>query len=293
MNRDGNADLIAVTGVYNISSNIDNRVNLLIGRGDGTFLQPAGWVDDPADVDPGPGAIAVGDLNGDGIPDLVIENGFSYVPYRCSITALIGNGDGTFQPPSRYLCSQTAQAVADGEPAGVLIGDFTGDGNADVAALYSSPFGVLQLFPGNGDGTFQTASVYTYSGVTAPSLLAMADFNGDGRVDLATAGDLSILAGAPGPSLRLSTANTGPLTTGQTHAYTISVANAPGASATTRTVTVTDNAPGYTNPLSMAGTGWNCGPNNTCSRSDPLAGGAVIHQSRFRYTSISSGESSR
>ena len=270
LNQDGNADLIAVTRVF-ASGNFDNRINVLLGRGDGTFLQPAGWVNDPVGVLFGPGAIALGDLNGDGIPDLVIQNDFSYGPYRCSVTVMTGYGDGTFQPPGHYLCSQTSQVSANGTSGGVIVADFTGDGKADIAAIYSFDQGFLQLFPGNGDGTFQAALVYQYS-VTYTSALAAADFNGDGRVDFAagTLGTVSVLEGAPGSSLRITKTHTGTITSGRDQTYAINVGNAPGATATSGDMSVTDNA---TDLVSMAGVGWNCSI-STCTRSDTLAGGS-------------------
>ncbi|HKX00188.1 MAG TPA: FG-GAP-like repeat-containing protein [Bryobacteraceae bacterium] len=272
LNQDGNADLVAVTAV--VEANADNRINVLLGRGDGTFLQPAGWVDDRVSVTGVPRSVAVGDLNGDGIPDLVIQNGFSYVPYRCSVTAMVGYGDGTFHPPGHYLCGLTSQVSANGTPGGVVIADFTGDGNADIAAIYSSNQGFLQLFPGNGDGTFQAASVYQYP-VTYTSAIAAADFNGDGRVDLAagTLGSISVLEGIPGAALRIAKTHVGTVTAGQNQAYTITLGDAIGASSTTGAVSVTEGAPLYSNIVSMAGPGWNCSI-ATCTRSDSLAGGS-------------------
>ena len=88
---------------------------------------------------------------------------------------LLGNGDGTFQPPVDY-------AVAD---AGSLVtGDFNGDGRTDLANSGDSGVSVLL---GNGDGTFR---IGPSSGVSG--FLAAGDFNGDGRTDLAEADYTSI-----------------------------------------------------------------------------------------------------
>ena len=90
--------------------------------------------------------VAAADLNGDGIPDVVIENGFAYSTYRCSVTTLLGNGDGTFQPPSHSQCSLTSQVSANGNASGIAIADFTGDGKPDIAALYSFNDGYVKCF---------------------------------------------------------------------------------------------------------------------------------------------------
>lgn len=122
LNRDGATDLIAVTSVGCDPTN--NRISILSGRADGTFLlQPAGWVDDASNGGPA-GAMAVADLNSDSIPDVVFGNGFSYAAYRCSVTLTIGNGDGTFQPPAHSLCGQTTQLSAGGTPVGLVVSDF-------------------------------------------------------------------------------------------------------------------------------------------------------------------------
>ena len=114
-----------------------------------------------------PGVFAVGDVNGDGIPDVVAANGNSdYAGVS------IGNGDGTFEP-----YSITPVAVV---PMALALADVNGDGKLDLISL-SSIYGV-EVAMGNGDGTFQYAA--GAGGGDRSDALAVADINGDGRPDI-------------------------------------------------------------------------------------------------------------
>ena len=116
-----------------------------------------------------PQALAVGDFDGDGHPDLAVANYNSN-----TVSVLLGNGDGTFQP-------QTTYAVG-GEPNGVAVGDFNGDGHPDLAvANYNS--NTVSVLLGNGDGTFQPQTTYAVG--PGPNDVKVGDFSGDGHLDLA------------------------------------------------------------------------------------------------------------
>ncbi|HEY2970617.1 MAG TPA: FG-GAP-like repeat-containing protein, partial [Casimicrobiaceae bacterium] len=118
-----------------------------------------------------PEAIAVGDFNGDSIPDIAVANAFS-----ASVSILLGNGDGTFRAGTTL---QTG-----GEPIAVAVGDFNGDGKLDLAVADFYGNGVM-IFAGNGNGTFTRLG--TLNAGLAPISVAVADLNGDGMLDLAIA----------------------------------------------------------------------------------------------------------
>ncbi len=136
-----------------------------------------------------PWSVAVADFNGDGIPDLVAANLAEYpAEPGQGVSVLLGNGDGTFGPETRFGTGRNPYAVA--------VGDFNGDGNYDIAvANYFS--GNVSVLLGKGDGTFQASTEYDVG--TLPRALAVGDFNGDGVADLAVAnyldGTVSILMG--------------------------------------------------------------------------------------------------
>ncbi len=121
-----------------------------------------------------PTAIAVADLNGDGKADLVVANGYvaGARVVGNTIQVFVGNGDGTFQAPVAYRIGDYAQAL--------VLGDFNGDGKVDVAA--AGFFGSVSVLNGNGDGTLATP--VGYPTLLYPSSLAVADLDGDGKLDL-------------------------------------------------------------------------------------------------------------
>ncbi len=166
-NRDGNLDLA-------VASSLSNRVSILMGNGDGTFRPAAQSPPVPEYGD----FVTVGDFNGDGKIDLIVLGG-----QAATISVLLGNGDGTFQ-----------KAIATKPPFAVQtigVGDFNGDGKLDVVTAGtfggSAPVNVLL---GNGDGTFRLGASYT--GETSPAAIAVGDFNGDHKLDMAIANFLGV-----------------------------------------------------------------------------------------------------
>ena len=140
----------------------------------------------------GANAVAVADVNGDGKPDIVISNWCS--DNNCtggSVGVLLGNGDGTFQPATSYL---SGGLYADS----IAVADLNGDGNPDLVvancgananANCAGASGNVAVLLGNGDGTFQTAVPYHLGGGGFGSTsVAVADVNGDSKLDLVVAG---------------------------------------------------------------------------------------------------------
>ena len=140
---------------------------MLLGNGDGSFQGVKSLA-----AGPNPRSVAVGDFNGDGVPDLAVPY-TDWGPGTSGVSVLLGNGDGTFQTPRTF-------AVADG-PWSVAVGDFNGDRVADLAVATGNGISVLL---GAGDGTFQAARNFGARGL----VLAVGDFDGDGVPDLALAG---------------------------------------------------------------------------------------------------------
>jgi hypothetical protein len=125
----------------------------------------------------GPNDLAMGDFNNDGIPDLVVPDSATGV-----VAVFLGKGDGTFAAAVNYSTGSGSKPLA------VAVGDFNGDGNLDLAVALGNQAAVAILL-GKGDGTFQAARTVATAGSALyyPVALTVADFNHDGRLDIATA----------------------------------------------------------------------------------------------------------
>lgn len=154
-NNDGKLDIFAV-GYYESTFLGDGSGNFVKTNVGGTYYSTL--------------AAAVGDFNADGKKDLAIVGN--------SISLTMGVGSGNFNQLTNYYLN--------GSPGDVVVGDINGDGFDDLvfseSYSYSSDV-CVQL--GNGDGTFATPQYYPSTASAYHDSLALADFNGDGKVDIA------------------------------------------------------------------------------------------------------------
>jgi hypothetical protein len=164
VNHDGHPDIIV--------ANMDDRtVTVLLGDGKGNFTPSPG---SPFACGENPNDIAIGDMNGDGNPDLIIAN--TQTPY---ITILLGDGKGGFSPAPHSPFATTSRPHVHG----VAVGDFMGDGKLSVVTDSWGNDSII-LLPGDGHGNLLTpgksfdADIHSDQGVRA------AAFNGDGKLDI-------------------------------------------------------------------------------------------------------------
>jgi len=186
-NHDGKPDLV-VANAY-----VSNTIGILLGNGDGTFQRPVPYPSGGGFPD----AIAVLDLNGDGNQDLIVANESRCYPCdeEGSVAIFLGNGDGTFR--RAHIYDSGGLGFANSGLGGAFIGvaDLNGDGKTDFViancaskrrTLCGDGNGILSVFFGNGDGSFQPA-VNRNPGIPYPGDgVALADLNGDGKADLVT-----------------------------------------------------------------------------------------------------------
>ena len=168
LNGDGAADLLV--------SDTENGVFLLLGHNDGTFTLAGTAIQFSL-----PRSVFLRDLNGDGHLDAVI-----YSPISSRATVYLGQGDGAFAPGVSYTFPPG--------PTNLLLTDLNGDGHPDLVASINT--GTLEMLPGHSDGTFGPATTLNQN-VPGGTLVAAADFTGDGTLDLAllNAAGIGVLPG--------------------------------------------------------------------------------------------------
>jgi len=164
-NQDGKVDLVTTNGNY-------SNMSILLGNGDGTFQAHVDY-----DTPTGPGSVVIGDFNLDGKPDFAVSDWCDSDCPSSFVSVFLGKGDGTFRPRVDYPVPFSARALA--------TADFNSDGKPDMVVAFSGnpPNEGLRFFLGNGDGTFRAPVDLAMEAVGG---IIAADFNGDGKWDLAT-----------------------------------------------------------------------------------------------------------
>ena len=161
-NNDGKQDL----AVANYTS---SNVSILLGDGQGNFGAATNIA-----AGTYPSSIALGDFNNDGQQDLAVANNGSN-----NVSIFLGNGAGSFTGPANVL--------VDCGPSSVAIGDFDGDGKQDLALASTGCNGTSNTAILLGDGAGHFSSPILIATGNDPRSIAVGDFNGDGKQDLAVA----------------------------------------------------------------------------------------------------------
>lgn len=155
-----------------VANSVDDDVTILLNNGAVGFTS--------ADFPTGdnPFSVATGDFNGDGKPDLAIAN-----RNAGTVSVLLNNGSGGFGAKVDYTVGAN--------PRGVTIGEFDSVDGPDIAnldlATANSNTNNVSVLDGDGTGAFGTKTDFATGG-SQPSAVTSADFNGDSKPDLATAG---------------------------------------------------------------------------------------------------------
>jgi len=191
MNGDGSPDLVVMNGCSapcNPNLPPQASVSILLSMSGGNFRPAVSYTSGGYFAN----SLAVADLNGDGKADVAVAHACAATtqigncPEQAPIGVLLGNGDGTLQPPIMYRSGgEIGRSVA--------VADLNGDGRPDLVTGNCGPTGCGSFVPargvvgvllGNGDGSFQPAVAY---GAGSYFAIAVADVDRDARLDVVTA----------------------------------------------------------------------------------------------------------
>jgi hypothetical protein len=183
LNGDGRADLVLGDGT------------VLLGNADGTFTTTTtislGTTAQNCLKPSCPilfNVVAVGDFNGDGKPDILVQQAPTS---STGVSVFPGNGDGTFGSP---INSNPGVSIGN-----IRLVDVNGDGKLDLVFVSITHTGnQIYVSLGAGDGTFSTATPYTVFSSASVVQIVTGDFNGDGKIDVAASGNIDNAVGPVG-----------------------------------------------------------------------------------------------
>lgn len=182
LDNDGNLDAVAghSFACYVAPCATATSITVMRGRGDGTF-HPASVVAVGLET----AAIGVGDFNRDGFKDLALASS------RGRVQVLLGRGDGTFAQQRLTLAAEEGLGMNNTD---IDVADVNADLIDDLVVALAVNGSRTVILLGNGDGSFRELPFIQEPAIRIPQYQAVADYNGDGRLDLA----LSLAWGSQG-----------------------------------------------------------------------------------------------
>lgn len=167
VNGDGNIDL--VTSNFGKADLGGDTISVAFGNGDGTFKDPKSY---PANLDPD--SVVIDDVNGDGLPDVIVPN-FN----ADSVSVLLNDAAGGYEKPVTYKTGP--------KPIFIAIGDINADTFSDLVVVNDIASGGISVLIGDGKGAFSSTGKVDYVTGDNPASAAIGDLNGDGNPDIVTA----------------------------------------------------------------------------------------------------------
>ena len=191
-------------GVAVLEDGSPGSVEVLLGNGADVFTEATG---SPFTVGYSPISIAVGPLGTSGQSDnIFIANNCNAT--NCTsggtVTELLGNGSGTFQATTSVPLPDEENTA---NPTSIAIGNLHNSTSSDLAVSFSN--NKIAVVSGDGSGGFSADNIHVYSVGNTPTAVAIADFNGDGKQDVAVANSqdatVSVLTGNGNGTLNAAT----------------------------------------------------------------------------------------